>query len=143
MQKLLRKIPSTWWCTGCRGGGGGRGGITTTDLVGTHPFSSGFCRCLGECGPPAFWDLERHTMMPVVGGSPAGRSTEKAAAQLVLQEALWAPRGGRACAVRQRAGGRPPEPGSRVAHVGAGEGRPWLGYLVVGSLSRESRLFVL
>lgn len=69
-------------------------------------------------------------MMLIVGGSPAG--TEKAAAQPVLQEALWARSGGRACAVRQRAGGGSSEPGSGVAHVGAGEGRQWLGNLVCG-----------
>lgn len=61
-------------------------------------------------------------MKSPVGEARRGAGTEKAAAQPALLEALWARPGGRACAVRRRARGQQPEPGSGVAHVGGGEG---------------------
>lgn len=69
-----------------------------------------------------------------VGVALPAAGTGGAAAHPARWEALWARPGGPACAVRLRAGGGPPEPGSAVAHVGGGEGPLWFRSLVLGSL---------
>lgn len=141
MQKLLRKITSTWSWTGC-----GEGNMTglVEHLALKYPLLVS-----GECGPPAFWYLEERRMKPIVGSLSCEDRLPLAATPRSLLSQPCRRRCRDSLAAAQAhcvAGGGRGRPNPEVGQPtwGPGTGRSWFCYPVLGNLRAGSsgRLFL-